>query len=904
VPKGFISYSHQDAAFVSQLEANLLAAQFDTWRDVHSLRAGDRWPRKLGDAIAASPTFILIWSATAQSSNFVELEWTIAIALKRTICIIALDASDVPPSLRPYQSKRTLAPNEASAWLLNQPAAAARPPVIDAVANPILQNLSAADDTTRPQQIIINLPALASFAQAASNIHGNVIQSSGPVTIIQTYSEPNTPSPSTVPNANRNLRGKVLLATRENTPEPVPNAQVTLEQTGESATSNSAGLFSLPLPPSFMEGEEISINISVPGFAIFHPMGGRIRIPRSADKEVIPFKLLPLSSPRFFSHEHLVALLESVAAKSAKDIRPSDSAEKQPNPDLSRYLEEWAQQYGFKIEQVKAEVDRWAASVEEKHDNSHELGLAAFAKRNFAEAATRFLESARQNELKLQETRTREQQLTADTIRDYRLAADSYSNNYDFATATEFYEKALFLSDRRIDPQLWASACISCGNARWNLGIRTLAADAVPNLLKARGRYEEALEVYTREQLPQDWAATQNNLGNALSDLAGRSEGAAAVQALNDAVSAYRRALEVRTREQLPQDWAMTQNNLGTALRDLAERSEGAAAVQALNEAVSAYRRALEVYTREQLPQDWAMTQNNLGLALWTLAGRSEGAAAVQALNDAISAFPYALEVRTREQLPQAWALTQNNLGVALWTLAERSEGAAALQALKDAVSACRSALDVRTREQLPQDWATTQNNLGNALSDLAGRSEGAAALQALNDAVTAYRRALEVYTREQLPQGWAMTHNNLGNALRDLAGRTEGAGAVQALNDAVSAYRSALEVRTREQLPQAWAATQNNLGSALWTLAGRSEGAAAVQALNEAVSAYRRALEVYTENEMPFYWVLATENLALAYEQQKDWPKALETYQQLLRHDPQNATYRSKVDELTQKRN
>jgi hypothetical protein len=50
------------------------------------LRAGGRWPRKLGDAIAACPIFILIWSAHAGASDFVELEWTIAIALKRTIC--------------------------------------------------------------------------------------------------------------------------------------------------------------------------------------------------------------------------------------------------------------------------------------------------------------------------------------------------------------------------------------------------------------------------------------------------------------------------------------------------------------------------------------------------------------------------------------------------------------------------------------------------------------------------------------------------------------------------------------------------------------------------------------------------------------------------------------------------
>ena len=97
---------------------------------------------------------------------------------------------------------------------------------------------------------------------------------------------------------------------------------------------------------------------------------------------------------------------------------------------------------------------------------------------------------------------------------------------------------------------------------------------------------------------------------------------------------------------------------------------------------------------------------------------------------------------------------------------------------------------------------------------------------------------------------------------------------------------------------------TQNNLGTALIDLAGRSEGAAGVQALNDAASAYRRALEVFTENEMTFYWLVVTRNLGKAYEQQKDFGKAYEVYQQLLRHDPQNESYRSKVEELGQKRN
>jgi tetratricopeptide (TPR) repeat protein len=412
----------------------------------------------------------------------------------------------------------------------------------------------------------------------------------------------------------RVLHGKVVKTLRENVSEPIANANITLEQTGKSITSNSAGLFFLPLPQSFLEGEEIVINIAVPGYAIFQPVGGHARIPRQLQKDVVTFELLPLGSPRFFSHEHLVALLKGVAEKSAKDVRSADNQQKDI-PDLSRYLEDWAHLYGFGLDQVKAEVDRWANEVEKKKENNYELGLAAFAKKNFSEAGARFLDSARQNEHKLQEVHQRERQLMADTIRDYQLTGDSYSNSYDFGKSAEMYEKALSLVDRRTDPQLWATVSGSCGIARWNLGIRTSAEDAVANLSKAKSYYEGVLEVYTREQLPQAWAATQNNLGNALRDLAGRSEGAAGVQALNEAVSGYRRALEVYTREQLPQDWAMTENNLGIALRDLAGRSEGAAGVQALNEAVSAYRRALEVYNENENPFYWLVVTRNLAEA-------------------------------------------------------------------------------------------------------------------------------------------------------------------------------------------------------------------------------------------------------------------------------------------------
>jgi hypothetical protein len=165
LPKAFISYSHRDSQFVAELQAALTPAKFDVWRDVHSLRAGDRWPRKLGDAIAASPIFILIWSDGSATSDFVELEWTIAIALKRTICLIALDDTAVPPTLAPYQSKRTADANEAVSWLFNQPPS----PSIDTPASETaLQKLSAKPDATHPKELTNALTNFGNMFQAAT----------------------------------------------------------------------------------------------------------------------------------------------------------------------------------------------------------------------------------------------------------------------------------------------------------------------------------------------------------------------------------------------------------------------------------------------------------------------------------------------------------------------------------------------------------------------------------------------------------------------------------------------------------------------------------------------------------------------------------------------------------------
>jgi len=60
---------------------------------------------------------VLVWSASASRSDFVDLEWTIAVATKRPICILSLDGTQLPPTLASIQVHRPCTPKDAADWL-------------------------------------------------------------------------------------------------------------------------------------------------------------------------------------------------------------------------------------------------------------------------------------------------------------------------------------------------------------------------------------------------------------------------------------------------------------------------------------------------------------------------------------------------------------------------------------------------------------------------------------------------------------------------------------------------------------------------------------------------------------------------------------------------------------------
>ena len=471
--------------------------------------------------------------------------------------------------------------------------------------------------------------------------------------------------------SRRELLGKVVKGD-DQSQTPAVHAKVVLDESGSHDISDDDGHFRLFIPDLFSAGHEITIKVTLPGFAVYEPAGGRIRLPDDLARARQQIVMLPKDSPKFKGHAQIKALIERTARESSSQV--SQPGSKEP-PDSARSLKDWAVEHGFGLEDVRREVNRWASEVESRKSSFYDLGLAAFAKHNFGEANERALDAAEAEETSLATLQKQQNEHLERAINAYRLAGDAAYSGLDFEKATVAYKRGLAHTDRNRNSAQRAGFQVRIGNAEQELSSRTEGQSISKHSQAALAAYNSALAVYTKEIAPRDWAATKNNIGIALLDLAERSEGSQAMANLQEAVTAYRSALQVRTLEQLPQDWAATQNNIGHALRDLAVRSEGRQAASYLEQAVTAYRSAIEVFNREQLTQGWAMTQNNLAVTLWDLAGGSEGSRAAAYLKQAVTASRSALEVLNRDQLPRVWAGIQTNLGAALGTLGRRSEG-------------------------------------------------------------------------------------------------------------------------------------------------------------------------------------------------------------------------------------
>ena len=100
----FLSYAKVDTSTAEQLQRWLNKREVNVWRDQDSILAGERWPRKIGEGIVRNNVFLMLWSLSASTSNYVDFEWNTAIALQKTIIPILLDNTPLPPALAAFQA--------------------------------------------------------------------------------------------------------------------------------------------------------------------------------------------------------------------------------------------------------------------------------------------------------------------------------------------------------------------------------------------------------------------------------------------------------------------------------------------------------------------------------------------------------------------------------------------------------------------------------------------------------------------------------------------------------------------------------------------------------------------------------------------------------------------------------
>ncbi len=186
MPNVFISYARADLNRAQALEQALHAHGVSVWRDQHSLYGGDRWPKKLGEAVADCDAVLLLWSAPSAASHFVEFEWTTALALKKPIIPLLLDETKLPAALAAINGISCQQVDEALPKLLA--ALPTDPQPHDAAQRAQVMAQLARVPAAEPAEALRQAQAL--FTQSNITVGGHFIQGGGDVQVTIHESRP------------------------------------------------------------------------------------------------------------------------------------------------------------------------------------------------------------------------------------------------------------------------------------------------------------------------------------------------------------------------------------------------------------------------------------------------------------------------------------------------------------------------------------------------------------------------------------------------------------------------------------------------------------------------------------------------------------------------------------------
>jgi hypothetical protein len=98
--------------------------------------------------------------------------------------------------------------------------------------------------------------------------------------------------------ARRELQGRIVKGDAPSQ-SAVANANIVLEESGSRDVTNDDGHFRLFVPDLLRPGDEITITVTVAGYAVYEPPGGSFRIPADLARTQQVIELLPKGSPKF-----------------------------------------------------------------------------------------------------------------------------------------------------------------------------------------------------------------------------------------------------------------------------------------------------------------------------------------------------------------------------------------------------------------------------------------------------------------------------------------------------------------------------------------------------------------------------------------------------------------------------
>ncbi|WP_298612014.1 toll/interleukin-1 receptor domain-containing protein [uncultured Thiothrix sp.] len=100
----FVSYSRKDSTQVEKAVELLEAGGADVFRDLDDIQYGDRWEDVIRTKLAEAERVLVFWSMNAQLSEWVEREWSIAIAMQKRVVPILLDQTPLPNELGQFHA--------------------------------------------------------------------------------------------------------------------------------------------------------------------------------------------------------------------------------------------------------------------------------------------------------------------------------------------------------------------------------------------------------------------------------------------------------------------------------------------------------------------------------------------------------------------------------------------------------------------------------------------------------------------------------------------------------------------------------------------------------------------------------------------------------------------------------